>query len=63
MYQEPRKRFRANLPLANVRMPVGMYGGDRGNAAGYSNGPNFFDWLFNSPREKHTQDYVAGAFG
>jgi murein L,D-transpeptidase YcbB/YkuD len=31
-----------NTSSKPVRMPVGMYGGDRG----YSSGPNFFDWLF-----------------
>ncbi|HEX3439723.1 MAG TPA: L,D-transpeptidase family protein [Pseudolabrys sp.] len=44
-----------NTSSKPVRMPVGMYGGDRGNAAGYSNSPNFFDWLFNSPRAQQQQ--------
>jgi murein L,D-transpeptidase YcbB/YkuD len=37
-----------NTSSKPVRMPVGMYGGDRG----YSSGPNFFDWLFNGGQEQ-----------
>jgi L,D-transpeptidase YcbB len=47
-----------NTSSKPVRMPVGMYSGDRGdrgNAGGYNNGPNFFDWLFNSPRAQQQQ--------
>jgi murein L,D-transpeptidase YcbB/YkuD len=39
-----------NTSSKPVRMPVGMYGGDRGAGGRYDNGPNFFDWLFNPPR-------------
>ena len=45
---------RVNTSGKPVRMPVGMYGGNRG---GYS-GPNFFDWLFTGPQQQAPQQPI-----
>jgi murein L,D-transpeptidase YcbB/YkuD len=42
-----------------VRMPVGMYGG--APERGYSNGPNFFDFLFGTPQAQ--QQYRPRNYG
>jgi murein L,D-transpeptidase YcbB/YkuD len=44
----------ANTSAKPVRVPVGMYGGDRGYGPRYDNGPNFFDWLFGGARAQDT---------
>jgi murein L,D-transpeptidase YcbB/YkuD len=47
-----------NTSSKPVRMPVGMYGGDRG----YGSGPNFFDWLFGGQSAQPPQSYRPRGF-
>jgi len=46
-----------NTSSKPVRMPVGMFGNNRG----YNNGPNFFDWLFNNDGRQQVRP--RGAIG
>ncbi|HVZ51933.1 MAG TPA: L,D-transpeptidase family protein [Pseudolabrys sp.] len=46
-----------NTSAKPVRMPVGMFGGER------DSGPNFFDWLFNGGRSQQSDRQQRGFIG